>query len=112
MTLIIGRGFGDAMANAKMVIMWPNSDGSVTLLQRTASSEVMPTPDNNPPRVATLVTTTMNTASGSNPQLVYTVATNSDTQQNVVWAFGTRNPGSSNPGATLLDSGIYLLDLT
>jgi Cytochrome domain of cellobiose dehydrogenase len=103
------------MANAKMVIMWPNSDGSVTLSQRTASGEVMPTPDNNPPRVATLVTTTMNTASGSNPQLVYTVSANSDTQQNVVWAFGTQNPGSTDPGATIqqhLDSGTYVLDLT
>jgi len=111
----MAMGFGDAMANAKMVIMWPNSDGSVTLSQRTASGEVMPTPDNNPPRVATLVTTTMNTASGSNPQLVYTVSANSDTQQSVVWAFGTQNPGSTNPGATIqqhLDSGTYVLDLT
>jgi hypothetical protein len=37
-----------------MVIMWANADGTVTLSQRTAPREVMPTVDPNPPRVATL----------------------------------------------------------
>jgi len=36
-----------------MVIMWPNSDGTVTLSQRKAPFEVQPTLDSNPPRVAT-----------------------------------------------------------
>jgi len=42
------------MANAAMVILWPNPDGIITISQRTAGGEIMPTVDNNPPRVATL----------------------------------------------------------
>lgn len=37
-----------------MVIMWPNSDGSITLSQRQAPSEIMPTLVANPPKVATV----------------------------------------------------------
>jgi hypothetical protein len=37
-----------------MVIMWPNSDGTITLSQRKASSEVEPKVDSSPPRVASL----------------------------------------------------------
>jgi hypothetical protein len=40
---------------------------------------------------------------------------NSDTQQNVIWAFGTIAPGSSSADATLqqhLNSGTFQLDLT
>lgn len=48
------RGFGSQMANTPMVIMWSNSDGTITLSQRQAQREVMPTVVANPPRVATL----------------------------------------------------------
>jgi len=34
--------------------MWANADGTVTLSQRVAPREVMPTVDVNPARVATL----------------------------------------------------------
>jgi hypothetical protein len=51
------RGFGQWMANSPMVIMWANADGTVTLSQRTAPREVMPTLDPNPSRVATLSNT-------------------------------------------------------
>jgi hypothetical protein len=50
------RGFGDTMANSPMVIMWSNSDSTITLSQRMASAEVMPTVVANPPRVANLST--------------------------------------------------------
>ena len=46
------RGFGRIMAHTAMVIMWPNDDGSITLSQRTAPREVMPTVVKNPPRIA------------------------------------------------------------
>lgn len=42
------------MARTPMVIMWANSDGSITLSQRQASGEVEPTVVSSPPRVATL----------------------------------------------------------
>jgi len=48
------RGFGSQMVNTPMVIMWSNSDGTITLSQRQAQREVMPTVVANPPRVATL----------------------------------------------------------
>ena len=54
--VFVPRGFGSTMANSPMVIMWPNSDGSITLSQRKTSAEVMPTVVANPPRVATLST--------------------------------------------------------
>jgi hypothetical protein len=40
---------------------------------------------------------------------------NSDTEQSIIFAFGTTNPGSSDESATLqqhLDSGVTSLDLT
>lgn len=40
---------------------------------------------------------------------------NTDTKQNVIWAFGNVNPGSASESATLvqhLDSGTFQLDLT
>lgn len=45
-------GFGTLMENSAMVIMWWNSDGSMTLSQRNAPGDVEPTPDSDPPRVA------------------------------------------------------------
>ena len=47
-------GFGSQMVNTPMVILWPNSDGSVTLSQRSASGRFMPTVVSSPPRVASL----------------------------------------------------------
>jgi hypothetical protein len=50
----VSRGFGSTMANSPMVIMWANSDSSITLSQRMATSEATPTVVANPPRVANL----------------------------------------------------------
>ena len=45
------------MANSQMVIVWPNSDGTITLSQRDATSHNMPTPLANPSQVANLALT-------------------------------------------------------
>lgn len=66
------RGFGSRMANSPMVIMWANSDGSVTLSQRTASGHVEPSLDSSPPRVATLLSN-VTSASGATPKFAYSV---------------------------------------
>ncbi|KIM75769.1 hypothetical protein PILCRDRAFT_663916 [Piloderma croceum F 1598] len=110
----MAMGFGSTMANSPMVIMWPNSDDSITLSQRMASAEVMPTVVADPPRVANL-STSLSSTTGSQPKFAYTIAANSDTLQNVIWAFGTVNPDSSSVDANLqqhLDSGTFQLDLT
>lgn len=110
----MGMGFGSQMANTPMVIMWSNSDGTITLSQRQAQREVMPTVVENPPRVATL-NDSLSITSGSTPQLAYTIPANSDQKQSVIYAFGTQNPGSSAKDATLaehVDYGVLLLDLT
>jgi len=110
----MAMGFGTTMANAAMVIMWPNNDGTITLSQRTASGEVMPTFDSNPPRVATQ-SSSLSILNGTNPQLVFDIPANSDTQQNIVWAFGTQQPSSRAVDATIqkhFDSGPLVLDLT
>ncbi|KIK03483.1 hypothetical protein K443DRAFT_131315 [Laccaria amethystina LaAM-08-1] len=110
----MGMGFGSQMANTPMVIMWANSDGTVTLSQRQAQREVMPTVVANPPRVATL-NDALSITSGSTPQLAYTIPANSDQKQSVIFAFGTQNPGSSAVDATLaqhVEDGVLQLDLT
>ncbi|KAI0076036.1 hypothetical protein K474DRAFT_1315198 [Panus rudis PR-1116 ss-1] len=97
----MAMGFGQTMANSPMVIMWPNSDGTITLSQRKTSAEVMPTVDPSPPRPATLETS-LSSLTGSNPKLVYTIPANSDTAQGIIWAFGNVNPDDKAVDATLV----------
>ncbi|KAI0771783.1 hypothetical protein BC629DRAFT_755484 [Irpex lacteus] len=113
----IAMGFGSQMANTPMVIMWPNNDGNITLSQRQAPSEVMPTVASNPPRIATLEQS-LSSVSGSNPKLVFTIpadGTEKTGKSNVIWAFGGTNPDSSAVDATLtqhLESGPTQIDLS
>ncbi|KAF8143354.1 hypothetical protein K438DRAFT_1691444 [Mycena galopus ATCC 62051] len=109
----MGMGFGTQMANTPMVIMWGNSDGTVTLSQRQAPGESMPTVVASPPRVATL-SDTLSTTSG-NSAYVYTIPANGATTQSLIFAFGTTNPGLKDSSAPLLqhiDYGGISLDLT
>lgn len=102
------------MAGSPLVIMWPNSDGSITLSQRTAPAEVMPTVDPSPPRIA-IAEPSLSALTGNNVKLAYTIAVNSDTQQGIIWAYGTFNPSSSTTDTSLqqhLDSGFARIDLT
>ncbi|KAH9926649.1 uncharacterized protein BXZ73DRAFT_102905 [Epithele typhae] len=112
----MAMGFGSQMANTPMVIMWSNSDGSVTLSQRKAPSEVMPTVDSSPPRAASVDMSAV-ALSGSQPQFGFTIPTDSTSLSSVpiIWAFGTTNPGSSAKDATLLqhaESGPTKIDLS
>ncbi|KAF7978966.1 hypothetical protein HWV62_44207 [Athelia sp. TMB] len=113
----IAMGFGAQMANSPMVIVWPNSDGSVTLSQRMAPAEVMPTVVASPPRLASLdVGLSSFASSNSKPFFVYTIPSIAATSsQAVIWAFGGTPPDNASPSATLqqhLDSGTFTLDLT
>ncbi|KAL0067392.1 AdoMet-homocysteine methyltransferase [Marasmius tenuissimus] len=82
-----------------MVIMWANSDGSFTVSQRQASGYREPEVVDNPPRVATVATA----ASSSSGEIKYafTLPHDGQTTQNLVWAFGDTNPGTSDPKARL-----------
>ena len=42
------------MSGSDMVVLWSNSDGTITLSQRTGTGHVMPTVDSSPSRVASL----------------------------------------------------------
>jgi len=42
------------MSGTDMVIVWPNSDGTFTLSQRTGTGHDMPEVDSSPARVATI----------------------------------------------------------
>jgi len=109
----MGMGFGGQMSNTPMVIMWLNSN-QVILSQREASSEVMPTVVANPPRTATFASS-LSVLSTSKPELAFTIPSNSDTSQTVIFAFGTTDPKSSAVDAALVqhvDNGILKLDLT
>jgi hypothetical protein len=110
----MAMGFGTLMTNAAMVIMWPNSDGSITLSQRRASAYALPAVDRNPPRIATVLADSSD-ITGNKPRMTYSVPANSDTTQSIVWAFGTRPPSSSAQDATFqqhLGMGTLALDLT
>ncbi|CAK5265915.1 unnamed protein product [Mycena citricolor] len=112
-SLIPGSGFGTVMAGSPMVIMWPNSNGSVTISQRSAPTEQMPTLVANPARVATL-DTALSTTSG-NPQFVFTIPSDSSTAQNLIFGFCDTNPGTADPSATLqmhIENGNLNLDLS
>lgn len=100
-------GFGAQMANTPMVIMWPNSDGTVTLSPRKAPGEVMPTVDSAPPRTATAQPSS-SLLTGSNPKLVFTIPVSSNSGSSIIWAYSSTNPSSSSIDASLvqhLDSG-------
>ncbi|EJD02578.1 CBD9-like protein [Fomitiporia mediterranea MF3/22] len=110
----MAMGFGSQMANSPMVIMWTNSDGSVTLSQRKATGEVEPSVDSAPPRTATWLSNLTST-SDSNPKFGYSIPANSDTKQSIIWAFSSTNPGDSSTSANLQihdSSGTLSLDLT
>ncbi|EJD42300.1 CBD9-like protein [Auricularia subglabra TFB-10046 SS5] len=107
-------GFGSSMVNTPMVIMWKNDDGSVTLSQRQAGGEVMPTVVPNPPRAAA-VDTAQTSALASLPTFAFSIPTVEGTRQNLIWAFGSQNPGSSAEDAFLQvhrASGPVVLDVS
>ena len=60
------------MADTPMVIMWPNTDGTVTLSQRQAPADVMPTVVPNPPRTATVVDS-LTSLTGNQPKFGYSI---------------------------------------
>ncbi|KAF8161057.1 hypothetical protein B0H34DRAFT_699258 [Crassisporium funariophilum] len=109
----MAMGFGRQMTNTPMVIMWTNIDGSVTLSQRSASREEMPTVVANPPRVAAL-SMGLSVVSTTTPQLAFIIPTNGDSSQSVIYAYGSSAPSSSAVDATLLqhvDYGVLQLNL-
>ena len=96
-----------------MVIMWTNSDGSITLSQRSAPREVMPTVESNPPFTAS-IDPSLSSVSGANPKFTYTIPLNSTGVQNIIWAYSTHNPESSSASASIVqhvDAGTSKLNL-
>ncbi|KAF9043771.1 hypothetical protein BDZ89DRAFT_1059221 [Hymenopellis radicata] len=109
----MAMGFGTEMVGSPMVIMWKNSDGTFTISQREATAEVQPVVVSSPPRVATLQST-LSSASGTDATFVFTIDANGDTEQDIIYAFGSVNPGSSNSDADFtqhLDAGSLQLNL-
>jgi len=105
-------GFGSEMVNTPIVVMWGNPDGSVTLSQRSTSAYIMPTVDPAPPRVATLGTTVSTTSSS---EFRFTVESDSQTTQNIIYAFSRDAPSSSAKDAIMAvhqEKGMFRLDLS
>ncbi|KAH7076322.1 hypothetical protein BKA62DRAFT_733411 [Auriculariales sp. MPI-PUGE-AT-0066] len=105
-------GFGQSMIQSPMVIAWPNSDNSVTISQRLAASYGMPSLISDPPRVATLDATNTN-MTPTRADLAATLGAQTDpdtqTQQQLIWAVSTTNPGSSDPAATIAQHGMLTM---
>ncbi|ADV21802.1 Conserved hypothetical protein [Cryptococcus gattii WM276] len=98
----IAVGFGSTMANTPMVITWPNSDGTITLSQREASSNVMPTVVSSPSRKATLKSS-LSYSNSSSTSITFTVPSNPliTNQTSLIWAYSNKNPGNSAVNATI-----------
>ncbi|AFR95058.2 hypothetical protein C343_03148 [Cryptococcus neoformans C23] len=98
----IAIGFGSTMANTPMVITWPNSDGTITLSQREASSNVMPTVVSSPSRKASLKSS-LSYSNSSSTSITFTVPSNSFTtnQTSLIWAYSKKNPGNSAVNAMI-----------
>ncbi|KIY67078.1 hypothetical protein CYLTODRAFT_15119 [Cylindrobasidium torrendii FP15055 ss-10] len=108
-------GFGESMIGSPMVILWANSDGSVTLSQRSASGYSEPTVTSNPDRVATLVENATAAAAGSNAAYSFTMDVGSTSGlQTIIYAFGVTAPSSSATDASIqqhLAQGSFVLNL-
>ncbi|WWC88768.1 uncharacterized protein L201_003681 [Kwoniella dendrophila CBS 6074] len=99
----ISIGFGQTMIESPMVIVWPNSDGSITLSQRKTDNHVTPNVDNNPPRKATLLTSSSFSNSKTTSISFSLPSTSSNTNlTNLIWAYGNKNPGSSSSSTSNL----------
>ncbi|KAL7423278.1 hypothetical protein Q5752_002578 [Cryptotrichosporon argae] len=106
----IALGFGEGMANSPMVIAWPNSDGTFTLSQREASSEVTPKVVAKPARVATLSSNTTQTFSNTTQTTItFSLPTNTSLSTaalnatNLIYAYSSKNPKSKSTSASIVE---------
>ncbi|KAK0213310.1 hypothetical protein DFS33DRAFT_1377795 [Desarmillaria ectypa] len=109
----MGIGFGNRMDNTQMVIMWSNSDGTITLSQRRGNGHDTPRVDSKPDRVAALVEAASSTST-SNTTFTFTVDKTNATTQRIIFGFGSENPGSSSVDADLeehIGYGSFVLNL-
>ncbi|KAF9258844.1 hypothetical protein L218DRAFT_948046 [Marasmius fiardii PR-910] len=115
----MAMGFGNTMVGSPMVIMWANSDGTFTISQRQASGYTEPQVVDSPPRTASLSSPESSVSAFSDAtgdiRYAFTIPHDGKTTPNLIWAFGTTNPGSSDARATLvqhIDGGSTVLDLS
>ncbi|ORX40168.1 hypothetical protein BD324DRAFT_263199 [Kockovaella imperatae] len=97
-------GFGTKMANSQMVILWPNSDGSITMSQRNATGHNMPKVVQSPPRAANLMKSE-SFSNSTSTSFTFTIPSSSDSDANntqLIYAMSDHNPGSSSPSANIV----------
>ncbi|KAK1925376.1 hypothetical protein DB88DRAFT_191822 [Papiliotrema laurentii] len=100
-------GFGNKMAGSPMIIVWPNSDGTVTLSQRSAPGNVEPSITSNPARTASLVAAST-FANSTSTSITFTLPSDSGAsatslnQTQLIWAYSKNNPGSSQNTAGIV----------
>ncbi|KAH8828486.1 hypothetical protein DL96DRAFT_1799194 [Flagelloscypha sp. PMI_526] len=109
-------GWGTGMIGSDVVILWDNSDGSITLSQRHASGHIMPTVISSPTNKATLVQS-LSTTSGSKKSYAFSMPASSTStgKVNLIYAFGTTKPSSSAVDADLeqhAQEGAFTIDLS
>ncbi|KAG8825761.1 hypothetical protein FRC17_008545 [Serendipita sp. 399] len=74
--------------------MWPNRDGFVTLSQRVANGRQQPRVDPNPHRVATKYLP-LSYQTSSLTALAFTIPSNDDVVQHLIWAIATSRPSTA-----------------
>ncbi|BGP21631.1 hypothetical protein JCM10295v2_000506 [Rhodotorula toruloides] len=120
----MGWGTGSAMSDADIVVLWANSDGSWTLSHRTAATTVMPTllgtankdPSSDSSGSLKVVASLSSKSQTESPAVVTFVRPlqmpgtykgkgeyyqlKKAINQQIIYAYGTKNPGSSAQDAT------------
>ncbi|CAE6438048.1 unnamed protein product [Rhizoctonia solani] len=107
-------GFGDRMVGTPAVVVWPNSDDTITLAQRKATAHASPPIDPAPPRIATL-REDLSTLTGTPSSVIFSMPSSGNATEMMVFAFGTSNPRTKDPGALLIRHVWvyhYTMDLT
>jgi len=112
----LGIGFGTSMTYTPMVVMWPNSDGSVTLSQRITSTYSMPHTDSRPPRTAVL--SSGSRVAGGTGEFAFSIPWDHNTKTDLIYAFAAKNINhltTSAPDSAMqphMETGYAHLDLS
>jgi len=111
----MAMGFGSSMVGSPMVIMWSNSDGTIGLSQRQASSHSLPAVDPNPARIAT-VSNDLSSTADTQAKLAYSIPMDTSTHPKLIWAYGADTPSPPDPSTASFNQhiafGTFSFDLT
>ncbi|KAJ7940845.1 hypothetical protein B0H13DRAFT_2299809 [Mycena leptocephala] len=90
----VGLGFGRLMKDTHMVVIWENEDGSKVLSQRYGVGHVEPVLEPSPPRVATMIPSTVSLNKGIYSTTAFQIPFNKTNPRpgQIIWAYSVQRP--------------------